>query len=88
VVAFKPVGMRTIGSFSAQTLEMVVSAQTREPFKAVSKLDMGCAGLCVLRRDGVAVKEVSHVFTASRFYCFASYTCMFLIAGIVSHFPF
>jgi hypothetical protein len=64
VVAFNPVGMGTIGSFSAQTLEMVVSAQTRESFKAVSKLDTGCCGLCVLSRDGTAVKEVSHVFTA------------------------
>jgi 23S rRNA-/tRNA-specific pseudouridylate synthase len=64
VVAFNPVGMRTIGSFSAQTLEMVVSAQTRESFKAVSKLDTGCCGLCVLSRDGAAVKEVSRVFTA------------------------
>ena len=63
VVAFKPVGMRTIGSFSEQTLEMLVSARKGVPFKAVSKLDTGCAGLCVLKRDGVAV-EVSHVFTA------------------------
>jgi hypothetical protein len=64
VVAYKPVGMRTIGLFSDRTLEMIISAQTGETFTSVSKLDTGCAGLCILRRNVVTVEEVSHVFTA------------------------
>jgi hypothetical protein len=63
-VAYKPVGMRTIGSFSDRTLEMVISAQTGETFTSVSKLDTGCAGLCILQRNFATVEEVSHVFTA------------------------
>lgn len=65
VVAFKPVGMRTIGSFSSQTLEMIVSSQCNGSFKAISKLDAGCAGLCVLQRSGNdETPHVKHVFTA------------------------
>jgi hypothetical protein len=29
-----------------------------------SKLDIGCAGLCILQRDGVTVNKVSHVLTS------------------------
>ena len=66
IVAFKPVGMRTIGSFSDQTLEMTVSSQIGESFKAVSKLDSGCSGLSILRRSNSSPQEmkVTHVFTA------------------------
>ena len=65
LVVYKPVGIRTTGSFSSNTLEMMVSAHTGLPFKSVSKLDTGCAGLCILQRNGgTMVKDVSHVFTA------------------------
>ena len=66
IVAFKPVGMRTIGSFSDQTLEMTVSLQVGQSFKAVSKLDSGCCGLSVLKRSHSSPQEIklTHVFTA------------------------
>jgi 23S rRNA-/tRNA-specific pseudouridylate synthase len=65
VVAFKPVGMRTLGSFSDTTMEMNISSQVGTPYKSISKLDTGCPGLCVLmHRDESANVEVTHVFTA------------------------
>jgi len=57
VVAYKPVGIRVVGSFSPNTLEMIIkklsensrdSKQKEVSCAAVSKLDTGCAGLCVL----------------------------------------
>jgi len=56
VVAYKPVGIRVVGSFSPNTLEMIItkkmSAKSSNSQKLacvpVSKLDTGCAGLCLL----------------------------------------
>lgn len=57
VVAYKPVGIRVVGSFSPNTLEMITKKLSENPRDskevqvacvAVSKLDTGCAGLCVL----------------------------------------
>jgi 16S rRNA U516 pseudouridylate synthase RsuA-like enzyme len=55
VVAYKPVGIRVVGSFSPNTLEMItknIFEKTSNSQKVacvpVSKLDTGCAGLCLL----------------------------------------
>ena len=64
VVAFKPVGMRTIGSFSETTLEMTVSSHVGASYKSVTKLDTGCSGLCVLKLHNTCDVKVTHVFTA------------------------
>ena len=55
IVAYKPVGIRVVGSFAPNTLEMIVqsilnpsSAPTGLLCTAVSKLETGCGGLCVL----------------------------------------
>ena len=58
VVAFKPVGVRTIGAFSSQTLEMIVTRLLGKKkscleilCNSITKLDTGCAGLCVLTAE-------------------------------------
>ncbi len=55
IVAYKPVGIRTIGTFSSQTLEMIVTqllvqqeSKNDVSCNSLSKLDTGCSGLCVL----------------------------------------
>lgn len=54
-VVWKPVGLRTIGSFDASTLEEIFSKQQWNAsgvvtkFQSLSKLDKGCSGLCILR---------------------------------------
>jgi hypothetical protein len=55
VVAFKPVGMRCVGQFSSGTLEMTTKSHFENLYgginlicQAISKIDTGCAGLCVL----------------------------------------
>jgi hypothetical protein len=55
IVAFKPVGIRAVGTFSSQTLESIVTTMvsktrgiTNRRFHSITKLDTGCAGLCVL----------------------------------------
>mmetsp|Transcript_25556 Transcript_25556/g.29634 ORF Transcript_25556/g.29634 Transcript_25556/m.29634 type:complete len:568 (+) Transcript_25556:953-2656(+) len=59
IVAFKPVGVRTVGSFSSQTLEMIVASYMVEMksckdiiCESITKLDTGCAGFCVLIASG------------------------------------
>lgn len=54
-VVYKPVGIRSIGSFNTNTLEMITkkNAERRRGTKEIychpiSKIDTGCAGLCVL----------------------------------------
>jgi len=58
LIVYKPVGIRTIGSFSDQTLEMIVTAiwsrkkgNDKIVCKSMSKLDTGCAGLCVMMAE-------------------------------------
>jgi hypothetical protein len=58
VVAYKPVGVRSAGLFSSDTLEMIVQryfeCQPNYPnlhCRSLSKVDTGCAGLCLLRVD-------------------------------------
>jgi 23S rRNA-/tRNA-specific pseudouridylate synthase len=55
VVVYKPVGVRCVGQFASDTLEMITQnhherifglANTR--FRCLSKIDTGCAGLCVI----------------------------------------
>jgi hypothetical protein len=55
VVAFKPVGMRCMGQFSSGTLEMTTKSHVENLYgrvnldcRTISKIDTGCAGLCVL----------------------------------------
>lgn len=64
IVAFKPVGMRTLGSFSEATMEMSISSLVGYRYKSISKLDTGCSGLCVLKRHDCVDVEVTHIFTA------------------------
>lgn len=64
VVAFKPVGMRTLGSFSESTLEMIVSSQIGKSYKSITKLDTGSSGLCVMKEHHTCDVNVIHVFTA------------------------
>ncbi|KAL7466106.1 hypothetical protein ACHAXS_006409, partial [Conticribra weissflogii] len=54
-IAYKPVGMRCVGSFCPNTLEMITKNYTEHGRPGekihchpVSKLDTGCAGLCAL----------------------------------------
>lgn len=55
VVAYKPVGIRCVGQFASDTLEMIVKTSFGHRFglvnlncQSISKVDTGCAGLCVL----------------------------------------
>ena len=87
VVAFKPVGVRVVGSFSTQTLEMItksildtssrklkctpISGTNGVKCTPISKLDTGCAGLCVLivtddsySKPIIQVPHVIYQFTA------------------------
>jgi 23S rRNA-/tRNA-specific pseudouridylate synthase len=66
VVAFKPVGMRTVGSFSPETLESRVSNQLGVAYHSLSKMTTGCAGLVVLQpaRTFSGQMVVEHIFTA------------------------
>ena len=68
IVVMKPVGMRTLGSFSEETLESTVSRQLSMAYRSLSKLDMGCAGLCVLTTrepsSGNSGVSLQNVFTA------------------------
>jgi 23S rRNA-/tRNA-specific pseudouridylate synthase len=68
VVVMKLVGMRTLGTFSEETLERTVSRQLNQPYSSLSKLDTGCAGLCVLTKDqpssGASPPSLKNVFTA------------------------
>jgi hypothetical protein len=43
---------------------MIISAQTEETFTSVSKLDTGCAGLCILQQNVAKVNDGFHIFTA------------------------
>ena len=69
-VAYKPVSIRCVGSFSPNTLEMKMKKRvdyihgTKSMFcHPMSKLDTGCAGLCVLAVSAtkIAEKDVSSV---------------------------
>ena len=52
-VVWKPVGMRTIGSFDTNTLEQTFSRQQHgSSYRSLSKLDTGASGLCVLVDSG------------------------------------
>jgi len=60
IVAYKPVGIRCFGSFSPNTLEMIVQKKVSSSIgitnictHPVSKIDTGCSGLCVLAVGGV-----------------------------------
>ena len=67
VAVVKPVGMRTLGSFSESTLESTVSHQLRDTYTSLSILDTGCAGLCILRKTNLSSHtplSLQHVFTA------------------------
>ena len=68
-MAFKPVGIRCVGSFSPNTLEMIIKkhAECSRGMKQlfchpVSKLDTGCEGLCVL---AVALSKIDENFLRS-----------------------
>mmetsp|Transcript_13027 Transcript_13027/g.19885 ORF Transcript_13027/g.19885 Transcript_13027/m.19885 type:complete len:577 (+) Transcript_13027:95-1825(+) len=68
VVGWKPVGIRTQGAFSEQTMESLVSKQLGGVYESLSKMDTGCGGLCVFWRkadDNVSSKPlVMHEYTA------------------------
>jgi 23S rRNA-/tRNA-specific pseudouridylate synthase len=65
LVVWKPVGMRTIGKFGAETLEFVVSFHRQCDYHSLTRLDTGCAGLCVLQPDDSNDSlSLAHTFTA------------------------
>jgi hypothetical protein len=78
IVAFKPVGCRSSGQFSNTTLEMIVQhmmelkhSELNLQCRAISLLDTGCAGLCVLfmgskdiKQDRTNEPKVTYTFTA------------------------
>ena len=66
LVAYKEVGIRCLGSFSPNTLEMITKKQIESSrgvkdmiCHSISKLDTGCAGLCVLAIGPSKVKDES-----------------------------
>eukprot|EP00557_Chaetoceros_sp_GSL56_P007910 CAMPEP_0176489698 /NCGR_PEP_ID=MMETSP0200_2-20121128/7444_1 /TAXON_ID=947934 /ORGANISM="Chaetoceros sp., Strain GSL56" /LENGTH=752 /DNA_ID=CAMNT_0017886891 /DNA_START=7 /DNA_END=2265 /DNA_ORIENTATION=- len=70
VVVYKPVGIRVVGSFSPQTLEMITKRLVKGQLfagmeniscTALSKLDTGCAGLCVFLVDSKEDMKESNV---------------------------
>jgi hypothetical protein len=65
-VVWKPVSMRTIGSFDVSTLEQSFARQSDCSYKSLSKLDTGCSGLCVLQKEKNSNERFSirHTFTA------------------------
>lgn len=65
-VVWKPVSMRTIGIFDASTLEQSFARQSDCSYKSLSKLDTGCSGLCVLKKEENSNESFSirHTFTA------------------------
>ena len=49
LVVFKPVGLRTTGTFSSNTLESIVtSMRNGQQYKVITKLETGCSGLVVM----------------------------------------
>lgn len=68
-VVWKPVGMRTIGSFAESTLEQIFSKQYGNggcSYKSLSKLDTGCSGLCLLVDESKKVgsfKSITHTYS-------------------------
>ena len=79
IIAFKPVGCRSSGTFSTTTLEMIVQLMMERKqqvdsivqCRAISLLDTGCAGLCVLsmgskdiEKDIVREPSITYTFTA------------------------
>ena len=70
VVTYKPVGVRCAGQFSADTLEMITQSHFERRFssgavrcKSLSKVDTGCAGLCVLSIGTSNVDNVQVVYS-------------------------
>jgi hypothetical protein len=70
IVTYKPVGIRCVGQFSSDTLEMIIKKHLEHTHKEeeihcqpVSKIDTGCAGLCVLRVGGSNIPKITYTFT-------------------------
>ncbi|KAL7531737.1 hypothetical protein ACHAWF_003890, partial [Thalassiosira exigua] len=77
-VVYKPVGIRCAGSFSPNTLEMITKTNVEHKrgtsgtfCHAISKLDTGCAGLCLVAISPTKITEtelksltVLYTFTA------------------------
>jgi hypothetical protein len=67
-VVWKPVSMRTVGSFDASTLEQSFTRQSNCSYKSLSKLDTGFSGLCVLQKEennnSNELFSIRHTFTA------------------------
>lgn len=53
LIALKPSGMRTCGTFSDATLEMTISSlmNNKKRYYSVTKLETGCQGLCYVVSD-------------------------------------
>ena len=53
LIAMKPSGMRTAGTFSDATLEMTISSlmNNKKRYYSVTKLETGCQGLCYVVSD-------------------------------------
>eukprot|EP00978_Attheya_sp_CCMP212_P037844 scaffold182037_cov44-Attheya_sp.AAC.1 len=80
MVVYKPVGIRACGTFSSKTLEGIMSTcapisqeeEQQQQWRCLTKLDTGCAGLCVMSStmpadNGTSSNinlEVTSVFTA------------------------
>lgn len=75
VVAYKPVGVRCIGQFASDTLEMITKKHFDSKFgrqlnlQCLSKIDTGCSGLCVLtmsdtEHSSSSMPTVVYSFTA------------------------
>jgi 23S rRNA-/tRNA-specific pseudouridylate synthase len=67
-VAWKPVSIRTAGTFDVNTLERRFSGQMGRSFQSLTKLDTGCSGLCVLMPRNTISESLEprlvHTFTA------------------------
>lgn len=73
VVVYKPVGIRCVGQFSPDTIEMITKSHLQKKLgitslncQSISKIDTGCAGLCALRigrTSGASLPKALYIFT-------------------------
>jgi ribosomal 50S subunit-recycling heat shock protein len=76
VVLYKPVGVRCVGQFASDTLEMITQSYYERRFgsanthcQSLSKIDTGCAGLCALKigdskSSNSCPSKIMYTFTA------------------------
>ena len=50
-VAWKPVGFRSRGNFSDMSVESILFQKYQESYLCLSRLEKGCSGLCLVRKE-------------------------------------